>query len=192
MIIITGGIGAGKSVVSRILRSVAVPVFDCDYEAKEIMSNSATIRNFIKEEFGACHIGERGEIDRGKLRTSIYGDSSKRQKLNTIVHSEVRRKMENFISANGIDCFVESAIPYTGKLLEYAHEVWIVDAPVDLRLRRVRERNGLSDREILDIMEVQQTEIDSVKAFGLPIKTIDNDGRESVMKEIFAFLLKKD
>ena len=192
MILVTGGIGAGKSVVCRVLRLSGFPVFDCDYEARRIMDSSAAIKDFLNAEISTEIIDENGDVRKDKLRAEIFADEVKREKLNHVVHQGVRDKLREFISENGADCFVESAIPHTGRLLQFADEVWIVDAPREVRISRVVERNGLSEREIVKIMETQQAEFDEVKKSGIPYRMIFNDLNHDLSNEIFANLKKKN
>ena len=192
MILITGGIGAGKSVVSRILRLLSFPVFDCDFEAKKIMVTSPEIKAFIRNEIGPDIINEGGGIERGKLREAIFNDVSKREGLNRIVHKEVRTAIARFKEREGDDCFVESAIPHTGNLLKLATGIWIVEASEEERIRRVKMRSGLSEKEIKTIIKTQHIETEACRNFGIPVKTIYNDARSDVMKEIFVCLAKKD
>ena len=192
MIIITGGIGAGKSVVSRILRLLSFPVFDCDFEAKKIMVSSPEIKAFILNEIGTAIINGEGEIDRGKLREVIFNDVSKREGLNRIVHKEVRNAIARFMEQEGDECFVESAIPHTGNLLKQATGIWIVEASEEERIRRVKMRSGLLEEEIKAIIKTQHIETEACSNFGIPVKTIYNNARSDVMKEIFVCLEKKD
>lgn len=190
MTIITGGIGAGKSVVSRMLRLLGHKVFDCDYEAARIMSESADVRKFVAEEFGDDHLEEEKGVNRNKIRETIFNDNIKRERLNRKVHHEVRKEIQSFIDMNGKRCFVESAIPATGGLLRFADEVWIVDALESLRIQRVDNRSHLSADTIKAIMATQQLEIESVIKTGLPYAVLNNNDDGSLMVQLFACLTK--
>lgn len=191
MVIITGGIGAGKSIVSRVLRLNSFPVFDCDFAAKEIMASSGVIKEFITNEFGKDHLDGRGEINKEKLRNSIFKNQIGREHLNRIVHREVRKEIETFAEATQGAGFIESAIPHTGGLLPYADEVWIVNASEAVRMERVKNRSALEPEVIKGIMNSQQEEIDAVIRSGKVIKHIENDDESDLMKEIICLLDQK-
>ena len=91
-IAITGGIGAGKSVVSTILRLMGYYVFDCDTEAKAIMDGSDAIKTAL-----VTHIHEKavvdGVIDRRLIAGVVFSDAAKLDKLNAIIHEAVRLRL---------------------------------------------------------------------------------------------------
>ena len=69
---ITGGIGAGKSVVSKILRTMGYQVFDCDIEAKRLMDSSAEIKLKLKTEISAAAVDDEGNIGRSHGAIGIH------------------------------------------------------------------------------------------------------------------------
>ena len=78
---ITGGIGSGKSVVSRLLRVEGYPVYDCDSQAKRIMDNDAEIQRQLQKAFGEDVVVD-GVIHRQKLASLVFGNSENLRKLN--------------------------------------------------------------------------------------------------------------
>ena len=90
---ITGGIGAGKSVVSRILRHRGYPVYDCDSEAKRLMDTDAEVISGLKSLLGDSIYSADGKLDRGEMSRRLFSDDEIRRGVNGIVHSAVRRDL---------------------------------------------------------------------------------------------------
>lgn len=178
MIGITGGIGSGKSVVSRILRLRGIPVYDCDREAKRIMDTSAEVLTALHDRFGdeVCPVG--GPIHRPNLSRHVFGDDRHREWLNALVHRLVREDLAAWNDrhvADGADvCFVESAIMATSGLAALCDEVWVVDAPEEVRIQRVTGRDGLPETEIRRRIDSQRREMEFLKKSGVRVKVIDN------------------
>ena len=82
---LTGNIGSGKSTVSRIFRSLNVPVFCADREAKDLYSDHEIIRE-VEQEIGKSVLTEDGRIDLKKLANIIFNDKDALLKINKIIH----------------------------------------------------------------------------------------------------------
>ena len=186
MIIISGGIGSGKSVVSRMLRLMDRFVYDCDMEAKVIMAADPEVRGFLLSEFGPDVYLPDGEINKDILRTVIFSDAEKRDALNSLVHREVREDVARTVAERGEDIFVESAIPSTGGLLALASEVWHVDAREEVRIQRICRRSNISEAQARRIIESQQQEEKAVFNAGLPVIRIYNNPCDNIMEQLFA------
>ena len=90
IIAITGGIGSGKSIVSRILSAMNYEVYDCDSNAKRIMATSCEIKRELVEAFGNDVITSAGEIASKTLSGIVFGDEIALKRLNSIVHPKVK------------------------------------------------------------------------------------------------------
>lgn len=188
MIGITGGIGSGKSVVSRILRLRGLPVYDCDREAKRIMDTSDEVLRALHDRFGdeVCPVG--GPIHRPNLSRLVFSDDAHRIWLNSLVHRLVRRDLLEWCDAQArrgaAACFVESAIMATSGLAALCEEVWVVDAPEDIRLRRAMGRDRAEEAAIRSRMESQRMEMRLLLDAGVPIRIIDNSGAVSLLESL--------
>ena len=94
IIAINGGIGSGKSVVSRIVTAMGYPVYDCDARARQLMDSSDEIKAAISADIHRACIKD-GLIDRAMLASIVFEDKEKLAILNSIVHGAVR---EHFAS----------------------------------------------------------------------------------------------
>lgn len=190
---ITGGIGSGKSVVSRILRLQGYEVYDCDSEARLIMERSAEIRESLTERFGKEAVNHDGTLNRRHIADRVFGNSEELKWLNSIVHKAVREdvarrrelKSEGDLSLPddvSAPLFVESAILATSGLSGMCSEIWLVDAPEEVRLERAMGRDGAARQEIMRRMAAQRKETDALAEYR--VCRIDNSGGRSLLGQI--------
>lgn len=144
LIAITGGIGAGKSVVSHILRAMGFEVYDCDSHAKYLMDESSEIKRRICTEISPAAVDSCGDIDRTVLSSVVFADPAKLAVLNSIVHHAVIDDIKSWSLRPHTKelLFVETAILYQSRLDRLVDEVWEITAPDELRIARVIARNG--------------------------------------------------
>lgn len=188
---ITGGIGAGKSVVSRILRCKGFEVYDCDMEARALMEASELLKQDISAELGEECILEDGSIDRKAVARYVFSDDQKRIWLNSRVHALVRDHLASAIQqfSEKAGCagsknlfFVESAILNTGGLTPFCNAVWLVEASVDMRVNRVMARDNA---HVADVEARINSQNEEFSDFGkLPVVAINNDGSQSLLNQI--------
>lgn len=159
IIAITGGIGSGKSIVSRILRILQYPVYDCDSRAKALMDTDMRIKERIRLEIAEEAIFQ-GNIDRRILAEKVFADEAKLRILNSICHTAVRADIQQWSQRHGNSplLFVETAIMFTSGLNSDVDAEWRVTAPAEMRIQRVIARNGLPRTQIEARMDSQLTE----------------------------------
>lgn len=181
---LTGGIGAGKSYVSRILRCRGFEVYDCDSEARRIMESSVSLKREIAEKLGSHCLDESGSVNRANVAEAVFADKMLLQWLNGLVHALVRDDIQERIgrlSSGGI-LIVESAILYSSGLAEICDAIWLVDAPLALRVERASGRDGTESDRIMARVRAQQLEFDGCK----PDALIVNDGSRPLLAQIDA------
>lgn len=188
MIGICGGIGSGKSVVSRILRLRGVPVYDCDLEAKRIMDSSEEVLEALHERFGDAVCPGGGPICRPELARRVFGDDRERLWLNSLVHRLVRQDVARWHAARMAEgherCFVEAAILASSGLAAMCAEVWLVTAPEAIRIARVRQRDSLTEEAIQSRIRSQQEEERLLAATSIPVRRIDNSGTIPLLPQL--------
>lgn len=141
---ITGGIGAGKSVIARIFKEMGIIVFDCDSVAKSLYNSDDTLRKFIVENYGqSLYNTPSGKLDRALLAKILFSDSQALHKVEEQVHSRTIESFKQWVATQHTEwCGLESAILYKVKpLMEMCNAVVEVDAPEALRIKRVRVRD---------------------------------------------------
>lgn len=178
---ITGGIGSGKSIVSRILRCKGYKVYDCDSRAKTLMDSSQHLCNLIAQELGDECVTAEGLLNRKVIASIVFGNSEKLLWLNAQVHGLVRQDIEDWI-ANSSETllFVESAILKSSGLWEMCDEIWLVDAPISLSLQRACGRDKSEEEHVLKRMEAQKHEFDG---FGMKIVHVIKNGTDDELLE---------
>jgi len=147
---LTGGIASGKSVALRRFAERGAVVVDHDLLAREAVAPGSVGLDQVVEAFGAPVLGPDGALDRAALADVVFADDDARERLNAIVHPEVRRlSAERDAQAGAAEdgAVVVHDIPLLVEvgLADSFHLVVVVDAPVELRVRRLVDGRGLSE-----------------------------------------------
>ena len=186
---ITGGIGAGKSVVSRILRLKGYQVYDCDSRAKTLMERSAAIYEPLIERYGAEVMDEETGLNRQMLAEKVFAIEEERLWLNALVHGAVRNDLTVWQMASAKEiCFVESAIMVSSGLDRMCDRIWLVDAPLELRKARAMSRGGVTEENLDMRIRSQRFEFDNLPAD--KVERIENDDSSSLLRQIDELLKK--
>lgn len=192
IVLICGGIGSGKSVVSRICRLWGYLVYDCDNEARVLMDSDESFKRDLEVKFGKDVLNADRTINRKLLAEIVFSDDKSLAWLNETTHRIVRNDIRRFIEHNQREeiIFIETAIPATSKLIETADCVWNVEAPEDLKISRVMARNGVDEHSVRQRMNVQRSENDAVRRLAKSIEIIDNSGSIAVLPQIRSLIEK--
>ena len=153
---ITGGIGSGKTTVSRIIEELGYPVFYSDIEAKALMTSNAKVIAAVKKLFGE-EAYAHGNLNRTHLARVVFDNPSLLKSLNAVIHPEVRLEFESFCERNKAKklLFNEAAILFeTGAYKTFDFNV-LVTADANLRIQRVIHRDNVSKNEVLSRMKNQ-------------------------------------
>ena len=180
---ISGGIGSGKSVVSRILRIWGYPVFDCDSEAKALMDADDNIKNNLSTLISTEVVAD-GVIDRRRLAEIVFADEAKLAILNSIVHSAVRQYFTEWARNNDAPVvFAESAILHSSGMIADVDFEWHVDAPCDIRIERVCRRNGMTPDQVKARMASQKAD-ETPDCYPVPLTLIINDNATPLLPQL--------
>lgn len=187
LIAITGGIGSGKSVVSRILEAMGHKVYDCDSKARALIDGSTKILERIAEEI--CQEAVCGNtLDRKRLAQEVFSDEEKLNRLNKITHSAVLNDIAEW--ANSLKrekcLFIETAILYQSGLDRVVDEVWDVSAPYATRIDRAMKRDNASRQQIEARVKSQDSFIPD--RIHKNIRTIVNDNATPILPQIISLL----
>ena len=145
---VTGGIGSGKSTVCRMLEELGARVFYADAEGKSLLLDDAEVRSEIMEAFGEESYLPDGTPNRPYIAERVFGDPEKVARINAIIHPRVLRRFEEarkVSEKDGVQLLVkEAALIFESGGDRFLDAVAVVDAPRELRIRRVVERDGVS------------------------------------------------
>ena len=160
---ITGNIGSGKSMLSTIFRTMGIPVYDCDTEAKRLMQKDVRTRSKIMETFGEECYTPAGELDRRHLASIIFNDASALQKINSIVHPRVREDFEEWSKKQSSAIVaVESAILFECGLRDSVDIAVVVYADRETCITRACRRSNATRREVEERLDEQMPAADIV------------------------------
>ena len=146
---ITGGMGSGKSTVARIFSErYGIPVYEADAEAKKVM-HRPDVRRKIQDAFGAETYVD-GKLDTGYLAGLVFGNEKRLKKLESIVHPEVRKDFAGWLQRQKDVPYVilENAILFKSGMDKLCDFVVYVRADKEHRIRRVKQRDGISEAAI--------------------------------------------
>jgi len=156
VVALTGGIGSGKSAVSRHLESLGVPVIDADRLARQLVAPGSPALTEIQATFGEHLVDDTGCLDRAALRGIVFDNPEQRRHLEAILHPRIRQAMQEWLSEQHAP-YAVLVIPLlfeTGQTT-LADRVLVVDCELARQIDRVSERDGLSELQIQQILDAQ-------------------------------------
>ena len=141
---ITGGIGSGKSTVSRFFSELGVPVYDSDQRAKSLMQHDDSIIIKIKKEFGDDSY-LNNMLNRSHIAEIVFKNELKLKQLNAIVHPVVRTDFNNWLSQNSNARFVikEAAIMIESGAYKDLDKLIVVNANREQKIKWIKKRDHL-------------------------------------------------
>lgn len=178
---ITGGIGSGKSVVSKIFATLNVPVLDSDQAAKFLMENDVAVKSKLVEAFGE-EIYKNGRLNRPFLSSIVFNNPQQLKILNDIVHPATIAYAKEWMEKQKGDYAIKEAALFFESGSHKDMDVMIgVSAPKELRLERAIKRDQTSEREVLNRMDKQMDEDEKMAKCDY---IIYNDGTRSLIQQV--------
>jgi len=143
---LTGGIGAGKSEVSRRLGAQGAVVIDADAIAREVVAPGTEGLAAVTAEFGAGVLRQDGGLDRERLGEIVFADPAMLNRLNSIVHPLVGRRMAELEKDAGTGAIIVHDVPLLAENnLDTGFDlVVVVDAPTHLQIDRLVRQRGMT------------------------------------------------
>ncbi len=145
---LTGGIGTGKSLVSRMLQEHGATIIDADLVGHEAYTPHTETWQVVVDTFGDV-LAEDDQIDRRKLGAIVFSDPMQLEKLNAIMHPRMYKMIEERIQghqAGGAETIVvEAAILIEAKWTPLVDEVWVTTAPENQVIDRIKGRNNMGE-----------------------------------------------
>lgn len=181
---VTGGIGSGKSMVTRLFQLLNIPIYDADKAAKTIMVDEEPVRRQLLDCFGAEVYLADGALNRVWLSQRVFSDERELEKLNAIVHPAVIRKGIEWTEAQVTAYSVkEAALLFESGSYRSLDYTILVSSPLPLRLDRVMQRDKLSQLEVMDRVNKQMAEEEKME---LADFVIYNDEKHSLVAQVYA------
>ncbi len=156
---ITGGIGSGKSVVSRLLGIMGIPVYISDIEAKRITQTDQVIRRGLCDLVGQ-DVFQGGELNRPLLASYMFGHPDRVQKVNELIHPQVKEDFRQWAARLESEQLVgmESAILVEAGFKNEVDFLVMVYAPLEVRVERAVKRDGSSRELVMKRIEAQMSD----------------------------------
>ncbi|GAA2682713.1 dephospho-CoA kinase [Streptomyces aculeolatus] len=179
---LTGGIGAGKSAVSRLLASYGAVIVDSDRIAREVVEPGTPGLAAVVAEFGDGVLAADGSLDRAKLGGIVFADADRLRVLNAIVHPLVRDRSAALQEAAGPDAVVVNDVPLLAEndLAGLYDVVVVVDAAPATQLDRLVRLRGMAEDEARARMAAQATREQRLAIADI---VVDNDGTQAELAE---------
>ena len=157
---LTGGIGAGKSAVAKLLTERGATIIDTDAVAREVVAPNSPVLRHIASEFGASVIAQDGSLDREALARIVFTDESKRRRLNEITHPEILKRVLARIGGYPPSAIVVVVVPllFESGFDRNCNAVIAVTAPDTVRIDRVMKRDGMGEADVRARMRAQLPE----------------------------------
>jgi dephospho-CoA kinase len=161
---LTGGIGSGKTTVARVFMSEGIPVFDADAEAIALYASDEALLTEVVALFGNDILLDDGTLNRRALAARVFNEAEALKKLNALVHPRVATKFAQWKKLQPSSYVLrEAAILFESGSNTDCDAVIVVTAPENVRIRRVMDRNGISEDEVRARMMRQWSEEELIK-----------------------------
>lgn len=188
---ITGGIGSGKSTVTGHLLSRGYQVLDADKIARQIVLPGEPALARLVDAFGPGILGKDGTLDRKKLAQLTFGTPESVKLMNDIMHGEIYDiMMDGLLHPESDPVFADVPLLFETGFERDLDKVWLVTAPMEIRIKRVEQRDGEPREHIVRRMESQMSEEERRKKADV---IIENDRPlDELYSEIDALLEEKN
>ncbi|MBI2918495.1 MAG: dephospho-CoA kinase [Chloroflexi bacterium] len=158
---LTGGIASGKSTVSRLMAELGAVILDADKVGHEALTPGTEVYREVVAAFGNGILLADSKVDRKKLGEIVFNDPGALARLNAIMHPRMFRMMEQRLAeyrGQGVPAVVlEAAVLLEAGWAPLVDEVWVTQVTEETAIRRLRERNGLSEAQALARLRSQLT-----------------------------------
>ncbi|WP_266203718.1 dephospho-CoA kinase [Pontibacter kalidii] len=183
---ITGGIGTGKTIVSRLFAVLGVPVYDADTRAKWVMHHNQALREELLKAFGPATFSDAGELDRAYLAGMVFNNPQRLELLNSLVHPHVGTDFDVWAASHANKPYVlkEAALLFESESWRQLDEVITVSSPLELRIKRLLKRDThRTEADIKAIMDRQLSEEEKMKRAQ---HIIYNDDKQLIIPQVLA------
>lgn len=189
---LTGSIASGKSTVAKMFEQLQIPIVDADQVARVVVEPGRETLQQIATAFGDDILLEDGHMDREKVGNLIFHNPKKRKQLNDIIHPAIRKEMlrqrDEYLSDGHPHVVMDIPLLFESGLQSYVERILVVSVTEENQLKRLMERNALSEEEARARISSQLPI--SVKEQGADAVIYNNDSVESTTEQLH-YILKK-
>ena len=180
---ITGGIGSGKSLICRIFSTMNIPIYDADSRAKYLINKDIPLKKSIKNLLGDNAYTPTDEYNRAWVASQVFNNPDLLKQLNSLVHPCVQKDSHNWVKKYTKFPFLlyEAALMKAAGDDNMFDKVVVVNAPIELRIKRIQVRDKRSEQEIKAIIARQITDEERLT---IADYIIENDDKKSVLEQV--------
>lgn len=182
---ITGGIGAGKSLIARVFASLGIPVYEADSRAKWLITHDLALREQLIALLGDKAYTLEGDYNRTWVASRVFGHAELLQQLNALVHPCIQKDARQWVIAHADAPFVlyEAALINASSKQDFLDKIILVTAPLMVRINRIGRRDKRSVEEINAIIARQLSDEERLSFTDF---IIDNDDHKAVLPQLLS------
>ncbi|WP_046244303.1 dephospho-CoA kinase [Hymenobacter terrenus] len=185
---ITGGIGSGKSIVSRLFQALGVPTYDADTRARWVMENDTELRQQLSAAFGSDTYDPAGRLNRSVLAGTVFQNPALLARLNALVHPHVGRDFERWAMAQqhaGYPYILkEAALLFEAGSYKQLDRIITVFAPLPVRQARVLRRDP--HRSAADVQAIMAKQMSEKEKMSRADYVLTNDEAQPLLPQVLA------
>lgn len=185
---ITGGIGSGKSEITRYLRSLGEYVICADEVSKQIVKPDEEGSRALRQAFGDTFFLKNGELDRNKLAAEVFNNKECLKLLNDTLHPLILKHIDKLAKRQSGRVFVDAALLIQTGMYKTVDRIWLVVADTQTRVKRVMKRDDLAAKDVERRIKSQLSDED-MKPYADEI--IDNSGSIDALHRRIDDLIQK-
>lgn len=171
---LTGGIGSGKSAVSKLFEKLGINVIDADVIAREVVAPGTSVLDSIVARLGDGALNCDGSLNRPFVRESVFTQPELKSWLDNLLHPLIRSEMQRQVAeAKSAYCILAIPLLVENKLNAMVDRVLVVDVDTDYQLARASARDNQSPQQVQNIMAHQASR---AQRLALADDVIDNNG----------------
>ena len=153
---LTGGIGSGKSAAGKYFVELGIDVIDADHVSRNILDENTKAKDLFIKNFGESFLDQNNNINRDLLRTEIFINKDKKDKLESIIHPIVRKEITEFINqSDSIYKIIMVPLIYETNSKDFYDKIIVIDSDESIQVERARQRDNKSKEDIINIINNQ-------------------------------------
>jgi len=153
---LTGGIGSGKSAAGKYFVELGIDVIDADHVSRNILDENTKAKDLFVKNFGESFLDQSNNVNRDLLRTEIFIDKDKKDKLESIIHPIVRKEIIEFINqSDSIYKIIMVPLIYETNSKDFYDKIIVIDSDESNQVERATQRDNKSKEDIINIINNQ-------------------------------------
>ncbi|MEY4642093.1 MAG: hypothetical protein RLZZ227_2087 [Pseudomonadota bacterium] len=186
---LTGGIGSGKSTLSRLLIGLGIEVIDADDVSREVVTPGSPALNALVERFGNKILNADGTLKRERLRGLIFTDAEAKRWVEQLLHPLIRARILERIEGSSSRWLLLSApLLLENNAYDVVDRILVIDVPESVQLERAMRRDNASKEEVTRIM---QSQLPRNKRLAVADDVVENSGDPLQLQEKLLPLIKR-